>query len=110
MKTYEESLKTYWDNYSVLQTARDEGKQEERIEIAREMKKDNEPAEKIMKYTGLTREQLRNYKEHRSTSDINDHTSLLTRKTLPIMHWQTIDYLPITFNYSNHAIIYSTTD
>jgi hypothetical protein len=27
MKTYEESLKTYWDNYSVLQTARNEGKE-----------------------------------------------------------------------------------
>lgn len=58
MKTYEESLKTYWDNYSVLETARKEGKQEERIEIAREMKKDNEPLEKIIKYTGLTREQI----------------------------------------------------
>jgi hypothetical protein len=46
MKIYEESLKTYWDNYSILETARNEGKQEERIEIAREMKKDNEPTEK----------------------------------------------------------------
>lgn len=58
MITYEESLKTYWDNYSVLQTARNEGKQEERIEIAREMKKDNQPIGKIMKYTGLTKEQI----------------------------------------------------
>lgn len=62
MKIYEESLKTYWDNFSVLETARkegkQEGKQEERIEIAREMKNDNEPLEKIIKYTGLTKEQI----------------------------------------------------
>jgi predicted transposase/invertase (TIGR01784 family) len=62
MKTYEESLKTYWDNYSVLQTARNEGKEEGKqeglLEVAREMRKNNEPVEKIMKYTGLTREQI----------------------------------------------------
>jgi predicted transposase/invertase (TIGR01784 family) len=62
MRTYEESLKTYWDNYSVLETARNEGKhegrQEERIEIAREMKNGNEPIEKIIKYTGLTKEEI----------------------------------------------------
>jgi predicted transposase/invertase (TIGR01784 family) len=58
MRTYEESLKTYWDNYSILETARNEGKQEERIEIAREMKNDNEPIEKIIKYTGLTKEEI----------------------------------------------------
>jgi predicted transposase/invertase (TIGR01784 family) len=54
MKTYEESLKTYWDSYSILETAR----KEERREIAREMKKDNEPVEKIIKYTGLTKEDI----------------------------------------------------
>jgi len=58
MKTYEESLKTYWDNYSVLETAKKEGASERDIEIGRIMKKDNEPVEKIMKYTGLTKEQI----------------------------------------------------
>ncbi len=58
MKTYEESLKTYWDNYSVLETARNEGKEEGMIKVAREMKNDKEPIEKIIKYTGLTKEQI----------------------------------------------------
>ena len=35
-----------------------EGKTEERIEIAREMLKDKEPLEKIMKYSRLTREEV----------------------------------------------------
>jgi predicted transposase/invertase (TIGR01784 family) len=66
MRTYEESLKTYWDNYSILETARNEGKQEGRregkeegmIEVAREMKKEGDPVEKISRITGLTKEQI----------------------------------------------------
>ena len=30
MRTYDESLKSYWDNYSVLQTAKYEGRQQGR--------------------------------------------------------------------------------
>jgi predicted transposase/invertase (TIGR01784 family) len=62
MKTYQESLKTYWDNYSVLETARNEGKQEGRqesmIEVAREMKKEGDPIEKISRITRLTKEEI----------------------------------------------------
>lgn len=36
----------------------EEGKIEERLEIAREMLKDNEPIEKIMKYSKLTKEEI----------------------------------------------------
>ncbi len=39
MKTYEESLKVYRDNYSIRETLRNEGKQEERFTIAKELKK-----------------------------------------------------------------------
>ncbi len=66
MRTYEESLKVYRDNYSILETMKREGRQEGKIEgasertmeIAREMKKDKQSVEVIMKYTGLTREQI----------------------------------------------------
>jgi predicted transposase/invertase (TIGR01784 family) len=58
MKTYEESLKTYWDNYSVLETAKREGKKEGMIEVAREMKKEGDTVEKISRITGLTKEEI----------------------------------------------------
>jgi predicted transposase/invertase (TIGR01784 family) len=58
MRTYEESLKTYRDNYSVLETAKKEGRQEERIEIAKELKKLGVSIELIKKSTGLAKEQI----------------------------------------------------
>jgi predicted transposase/invertase (TIGR01784 family) len=62
MRTYDESLKIYWDNYSVIETAkhegREQGRQEERLEIGREMKQAGEPVEKIAKFTGLSKEQI----------------------------------------------------
>jgi predicted transposase/invertase (TIGR01784 family) len=58
MRTYEESLKTYRDNYSVLETAKKEGRQEERMEIAREMKKEGLSTEQIVRITGLSKEQI----------------------------------------------------
>jgi predicted transposase/invertase (TIGR01784 family) len=58
MRTYEESLKVYRDNYAVIETAKNEGRQEERIEIAREMKKDGDSLEKIARITGLSKEQI----------------------------------------------------
>jgi len=54
MKAYEESLKTYRDNYNVIETAKNDTK----IEIAKEMKKDKQSVESIMKYTGLSREEI----------------------------------------------------
>jgi predicted transposase/invertase (TIGR01784 family) len=54
MRTYEESLKTYWDNYSILETA----KQEARREIAQELKKNGVDIDVIVKSTGLTREEI----------------------------------------------------
>jgi predicted transposase/invertase (TIGR01784 family) len=68
MRTYDESLKVYWDNYSVLQTAKHEGREqgrqegkeegrlEERMEIAREMKKEGDSIEKIARITSLPKE------------------------------------------------------
>jgi predicted transposase/invertase (TIGR01784 family) len=78
MRTYDESLKVYWDNYSVIETAKHEGRQQGRqegreegreeglqegkrnrdIEIAQEMKKAGEPSEKIARFTGLSQEQI----------------------------------------------------
>ena len=39
-----------------LEEGREEGKKEERINLAKEMLKDKEPIEKIMKYTKLSKE------------------------------------------------------
>jgi len=51
---YENSLKYYRDMKNSLDTA----KEERSIEIAIKMIKDNEPVEKIMKYTGLTENEI----------------------------------------------------
>jgi hypothetical protein len=56
MKIYEESLKTYWDNYSILETA----KKEKEIAIARQLKKIGVDIEFIAKATDLTREEIEN--------------------------------------------------
>ncbi|MDN3633567.1 hypothetical protein QWY85_02785 [Neolewinella lacunae] len=63
---YEDSLKYYRDLKNVVDTSREEGVQEgmekgieqSRIEIARKMKQEGEPIEKIMAYTNLSREEI----------------------------------------------------
>jgi len=54
MKAYEESLKVYRDNYSIIETA----KKERDIEIARVLKKNGISIDLIEKSTGLTKEQI----------------------------------------------------
>jgi hypothetical protein len=54
MKAYEESIKVYRDNFSIIETAVNK----KTIEIAREMKKDGHPVEMIAKYTRLTKERI----------------------------------------------------
>lgn len=56
LMSYENSLKTYRDLKGVIDTAFDEGKLEGKLEMAKFMKSENEPVEKIIKYTGLTKE------------------------------------------------------
>lgn len=48
------------DYNSGMKKAKDEGKIERNIEIARNMVADGEPIEKIIKYTGLTKENIEN--------------------------------------------------
>jgi predicted transposase/invertase (TIGR01784 family) len=59
---YENSLKVYRDWYSVLGTARNEGKIEEKIEgkneTALKMLDDGISIENVGKYTGLSKEQI----------------------------------------------------
>ncbi len=55
---YEESLKYYRDLKNVVDTSFDEGKTEGKAEIARQMKSDGEPVEKIIRYTGLSKEEI----------------------------------------------------
>lgn len=69
-EAYEESLKYYRDIKNVVDTSREEGFEEgieqgieqgvekRSTEIAREMKVDHEPIEKIMRYTGLSKEEI----------------------------------------------------
>ena len=59
---YDTSLKRKWDNKAVLDyavnEAAKEAKQAEKMEIAREMKKDNLPVEQIAKFTKLSIEEI----------------------------------------------------
>ena len=55
---YEESLKYYRDLKNVVDTSFDEGK----AEIARQMKSEGEPIEKIVRFTGLSAEEIENLK------------------------------------------------
>ena len=61
---YEESLKYYRDLKNVVDTSFDEGKAEGKaegkVEIARQMKFEGEPVEKIVRFTGLTPEEIEN--------------------------------------------------
>jgi len=59
-EAYEDSLKYYRDIKNVVDTSREEGKEEERNDIAKEMKNNGEPIEKIMKYTNLTKKEIEN--------------------------------------------------
>lgn len=62
LEAYYASKKAEWDEYAIRETATREGRQEgiaegkvsSKIETARLMKLDNEPVEKIIKYTGLS--------------------------------------------------------
>jgi predicted transposase/invertase (TIGR01784 family) len=62
MKSYEESLKVYRDNKNTMdyaiQTAQKEAREDERLEMARSMKKEGLPPERIARITGLTDEQI----------------------------------------------------
>lgn len=58
MDSYENSLKIYRDLKGVIDTAFDDGKRERNLELAKLMRKENEPIEKRIKYTGLTREEI----------------------------------------------------
>ena len=53
-----ESLKVYRDWQNTIATEKKISREEERKEIAKEMKADNEPVAKIMKYTKLTEEEI----------------------------------------------------
>jgi predicted transposase/invertase (TIGR01784 family) len=56
--SYENSLKIYRDLKNVIDTAFDDGKIEGKTEMAKFMKTENEPIEKIIKYTGLSKEEI----------------------------------------------------
>lgn len=64
IQSYEDSLKYYRDLKNSLDTAKEEGFEEGKIEVAKEMLKDNEPLEKIIKYTGLTKKQIEQIKRN----------------------------------------------
>jgi len=57
-EAYEESLKYYRDLKNVVDTAKEEGREEINLEIARKMKEEGESIEKIMRYTNLTKEEI----------------------------------------------------
>ena len=61
-REYQESMKDYWDNYSIVTTALDkgraEGRDERSLEIARGMKAESFPTDLISKLTGLSPDEI----------------------------------------------------
>ena len=57
-EAYEESLKYYRDIKNVVDTSREEGKEERTLEIARELKKNGIPIDMIVKSTGLSKKEI----------------------------------------------------
>jgi len=57
-REYEESLKTYRDLKNSIDTAREEGREEEKITIAGKLKRQNVPPEIISRSTGLRIEEI----------------------------------------------------
>ena len=55
---YDESIKIYRDNLAVMSFAEANGREKEKISIARQMKADGVPTEVIMKYTKLSKEDI----------------------------------------------------
>lgn len=58
LREYEDSLKAYRDIKNSLDTAEEKGRKKGKIEIAREMLQDGEPIEKIIRYTGLSENEI----------------------------------------------------
>ena len=65
VQEYEDSLKTYRDLKNSIDTAREEGKIEGKIEIAKLMIAEGEAIERIIKLTGLTKEEVEKIKNER---------------------------------------------
>jgi hypothetical protein len=55
---YEQSRLSYLEVQEVANAAEMDGRKKEKNEIAKEMKEAGEPLEKIMKYTGLTADEI----------------------------------------------------
>lgn len=58
MNEYQQSLKIQRDNYSVMKTAREEGREQERVEMAIKLKAKNMFVEEIAELTGLLVEEI----------------------------------------------------
>ncbi len=59
VRSYEDSLKYYRDLKNSLETARDEGKIEGKIEVAKNLLKNGVPIDLIVKSTGLTEKEIK---------------------------------------------------
>lgn len=57
-EAYQESLKHYRDIKNIVETSKEEGKIEERENMAKMMKKNGELIEKIILYTGLSKDEI----------------------------------------------------
>ena len=58
VRNYEESLNVFRDIKNSMDTAFEEGEENKALKIAKEMFIDGEPIEKIIKYTGLSKEDI----------------------------------------------------
>ncbi|ABV79687.1 hypothetical protein [Rickettsia bellii] len=67
--TYEDRLKWLMIEASAVKRAEERGEEKRNIEIAKEMLIDNEPIEKIVKYTKLKKEEIEKLKREIAESN-----------------------------------------
>jgi len=68
MKEYQESLKNHWDQYSILETARNEAKEEGKTEIAINLIKEGNDNHFISKITGLSIQKIEELRQRQKSN------------------------------------------
>ena len=68
MKEYQESLKNHWDQYSILETAKNEAKEEGKTEIAINLIKEGNDNHFISKITGLSIQKIEELRQRQKSN------------------------------------------
>ena len=74
---YQKSLIQYWDLKNVSDTSFEEGELSKAFKVAKEMLLDNEPIDKISRYTGLTIDEINTLKKRLNNKSSKEFDSIL---------------------------------